>query len=258
MTPMFRRLAVVLIAGLAWGGASCGTNRPLTPTQIPPTDSAILFTNTLSPGGRQFFSFVVDQPRTVNLTLASTMADLAGPATPTALGFGLGTPSGTDCALTNPAILATPALTPQISIELTAGTYCVRVQDPGTLTTEMVFAIRIVILMGESIFASPGTDLFATSLAVRGATSRNVFASRAGVLTLTLQGLGAGASQIGVGIGVPRFDGSGCFLTQSIVTSAGASPQIGLSVTSGEYCVRVFDPGTLFNPVTFALQIEFP
>ena len=255
---LHRRAASVLIAGLAWGGLSCGTSRPLGPTQPVPTNAVILFANSLSPGGRQFFSFVVDQPRTVNLTLASTMADFAGPATPTALSFGLGTPSGTDCALTSPAATVAPALLPQISLELTAGTYCVRVQDPGTMTGPLEFAVRIVIVVGQSVFASPGTDLFSTSLAVRGATSRNLFASRAGVVALTLQGLGGGASQIGVGIGIPRADGSGCFLTQSVLTSAGASHHIAASVTSGQYCVRVFDPGTLTNPVTFALQIEFP
>lgn len=260
MTTMFQRLSTsALIAGLAWAGAACGTSgRPLSPTLPPETDSVILFANTLNPGGRQFFSFVLDRPRTVNLTLASTMANVDGPATPTALSFGLGTPSGTDCALTNPAIVVAPALTPQIAVELTAGTYCARVEDPGTLTATLAFAVRITVVVGESVFASPGTDLFATSLAVRGATSRNVFASRAGVVTLTLQGLGAGASQVGVGIGIPRFDGSGCFLTQSVVTSAGASPHIAMSVTSGQYCVRVFDPGTLVNAVSFALQIDFP
>jgi hypothetical protein len=77
-------------------------------------------------------------------------------------------------------------------------------------------------------------------------------------MSLTLQGLGAGASQLGIGIGIPRADGSGCFLTQSVVTAVGGTPQISASVERGQYCVRVFDPGVLANPVTFALQITFP
>ena len=139
-----------------------------------------------------------------------------------------------------------------------AGTYCVRLQDPGTISAPLTFAVRIRVVAGFSALPSPGTDIFATSLAVQGATSRSIEASQAGVMVLTLQGLGAGASQLGLGLGIPRADGSGCFLTQSILTSASATPQLALSVEAGLYCVRVFDPGTLPNPVSFQLKIDFP
>jgi hypothetical protein len=222
------------------------------------TDVAILFSDTLSAGNKSFFSFVIEQTRSVQITLASTMADVTGPATPTPLSLGVGTPGGTDCVLTNPAATVTPALVPQIAVELSPGTYCARVQDPGTMAGPLTFAIRIVILAGRPVLPAPGTDLFATSIAVQGATSRSVEASQAGIMALTLQGLGAGASQLGIGIGIPRSDGSGCFLSQSIVTAAGATPQIAASVERGQYCVRVYDPGVLATPVTFALQIAFP
>jgi hypothetical protein len=258
MMSRLRLLGAPAAAFLAIALSGCGSSRPIGPTTIEPTNTSLLFTNTLAVGGRTFFSFILDQRRGVHVTFASTMADVTGPATPVPLALGLGTPGGEDCVLTNPAVTVAPALTAQIQVELEAGTYCVRLQDPGTLSAPMTFAVRIVVQAGVARLPTPGSDVFATSLAVQGATSRSVIASQAGVIVLTLQGLGAGVSQLGVGIGVPRADGSGCFLMQSIVTSASASPQLAASVEAGEYCVRVFDPGTLANPVAFQLRIDFP
>jgi hypothetical protein len=259
MMSTVRRLgAPALAALLAWTLSGCGSSRPVGPTPLAPVDSTLLFSDTLAAGGRTFFSFIIEQRREVHVTFASTMVDIAGPATPVPLSLGLGTPSGTDCVVTHPAGTVAPALMPQIQVELEAGTYCVRLQDPGTISAPLTFAVRIRVVAGFSALPSPGTDIFATSLAVQGATSRSIEASQAGVMVLTLQGLGAGASQLGLGLGIPRADGSGCFLTQSILTSASATPQLALSVEAGLYCVRVFDPGTLPNPVSFQLKIDFP
>jgi hypothetical protein len=254
-----RRIAsAALLLLLLWTPAACGTSRPIGPTPIEVTDTILLFSNTLELGGSAFFSFIIDARRSVSVTFASTMASVTGPATPTPLGLGVGIPSGTDCTLSNPAMVVPPGLTEQITVELDAGTYCVRIADAGAMSGPLTFAIRLRIALGRPALPAPGTDLFATSLAVQGATSRSVQASQAGVVQLTLQGLGAGASQLGVGIGIPRADGSGCFLTQSLFTPPGASPQIAISVAAGQYCVRVFDPGTITNPVNFILKIDFP
>jgi hypothetical protein len=244
---------------LAWTVSGCGSSQPIGPTPIVPTDTVILYSDTLAVGGRSFFSFVIEQRRGVHITLASTMADVAGPATPVPLALGLGTPGGTDCVLESPAATVTPALTAHIALELDPGTYCARVQDPGTMAGPLTFAVRIAIKVGVTGLPTPGSDLFATSLAVQGATSRSIEASQAGVVGLTLQGVGADGSQpLGIGIGIPRADGSGCFLTQSIFTPPGSTPQLTASVEAGRYCVRVFDPGTLANPVSFQLKIDFP
>lgn len=258
MSRAHRLGAPAVAALLAWTLSGCGSTRPIGPTPIAPTDTSLLFSNTLAVGGRTFFSFIIDQRRAVHITFASTMANVAGPATPVPLTLGLGTPSGEDCVVTHPAGTVAPALMPQIQVELDPGTYCARLQDPGTMSAPLTFAVRILVLAGRSALPSPGTDIFATSLAVQGATSRSIEASQAGVIVLTLEGLGAGASQLGVGLGLPRADGSGCFLTQSVLTSASSTPQLALSVEAGQYCVRVFDPGTLANPVAFQLKIDFP
>lgn len=259
MMAVLRSARPMAAALLACALSACGSSRPIGgPTPIEPTDTAILFTETLSVGGRSFFSFVIDQRRALSLTLASTMASVTGPATPMPLRLSLGVPSGTDCVATEPAVTVAPALIAQIEREVEAGTYCARVEDPGTMSAPLTFAVRIVIAVGQVVRPTPGTDLYATSVAVQGATSRSVEASQAGIMRVTLQGLGAGAPQLGVGIGIPRADGSGCFLSLSVFTSPGGSPQIEVPVAAGQYCVRVFDPGTLITPVTFTLQIEFP
>lgn len=260
MMSLSRRLAassaaVLLVIALS----GCGSTNPVGgPTVIEPVDSTILFSDTLAVGGRSFFSFIIDQRREVHITFASTMASVTGPATPVALGLGLGTPSGTDCVVSTAAGTVAPGLVPQIQVELDAGTYCARVHDPGAMSVPLTFAVRIRVVAGRAALPTPGTDIFATSLAVQGATSRSIIASQAGVIVLTLQGLGSGASQLGIGLGIPRADGSGCFLTQSILTSPGSTPHLAASVEAGEYCVRVFDPGTLANPVGFQLKIDFP
>ena len=259
MSRIPRLGAPALAALVAWTLSACGSSQPIGgPTVIEPTDSSLLFSDTLAVGGRTFFSFVIDQRRAVHITLASTMVDVAGPATPVPIALGLGTPSGEDCVVTHPAGTVAPALTAQLQVELDAGTYCARLQDPGTMSAPLTFAVRILVIAGRASLPTPGSDIFATSLAVQGATSRSIEASQAGVVVLTLQGLGAGASALGVGLGIPRADGSGCFLTQSILTSASSTPQLALSVAAGQYCVRVFDPGTLANPVAFQLKIDFP
>jgi len=62
----------------------------------------------------------------------------------------------------------------------------------------------------------------------------------------------------GVGVGVPRVTGGGCRLGVSVNTSAGSSPQISAPADAGQYCVQVYDLGTLRDPVGFALKIDHP
>lgn len=255
MSALIRRLLVTLLAASAV--TACGSSiNTLTPSDVAGlSDTTLLYADTLAAGGSSFFSFAVTRQQLVNIHLASTMV---GPsAVPTSLRMGLGVPNGFDCTLSDPAIVVAPALTAQIAKSLAAGTYCVRVSDPGAVPDTFGFAVRVVLDNGIATRASPATDLFATSLAVGGTTTRSLAASQAGVVTLTLQAV-AGASSLGIGIGIPRVDGGGCFLTQSVVVPPGAGPQLAASVARGDYCVSVFDPGTLTKPVTFSLQIVRP
>jgi hypothetical protein len=68
---------------------------------------------------------------------------------------------------------------------------------------------------------------------------------------------GAGAT-LGLGVGLPRVTGGGCRLGVTVNASAGSSPQISTAADAGQYCVQVYDLGTLTDPVSFALKIDHP
>jgi hypothetical protein len=259
MNVAFRRLTVVAaLVVSASGAAACGES--ITPPAGPsgPVVTTVLFSGTLAPGASSFYSILLEQTQVLSVTVASTTLGPTGPAQPTPASVGVGIPSGTECALMSPAVTVAPALQAQVAVQLNAGTYCVRIADAGLFPAPMDFAVRIV--MGQPPSGTPagGTETFASALAIQGSSSRTFTASQAGTVRLTLQSLGGPATSVGLGIGIPRLDGAGCVLTQSVTTGPGAGPHLTAAVAPGVYCVRVFDPGTLPGPSTFSVQIVFP
>jgi hypothetical protein len=94
-------------------------------------------------GGYSFYSFVVSQNGTVNVTLVS-VAGAAGAAVPSTvtLGLAIGTPSGTGCtggAVTNGAA----GTDPQVTGTYAPGRYCVNVSDIGNLAAPANFTVAI-------------------------------------------------------------------------------------------------------------------
>ncbi len=258
MKPVARALGVVLFSAGLLGAASCGVDLPLTPgPPAGPTEIALVFSGTLPVGESSFFSFLNTRPQVLSVTLASTTLTPGGPAVPTPASLGIGIPSGTECALREPPVTVTPRLTAQLAVPLDPGTYCVRIADAGSFPAPMAFAVRIT-LGHPSGDAAPGSETFASTLAVQGSASRTFTATQAGLVTLTLQSLGAGASAVGLGLGIPRLDGTGCLISQSTVAAPGGAPQVSAQVAPGAYCVAVFDTGGLTRPVTFSVQIAFP
>ena len=119
-----------------------GNNTPTTPT-TPALPSSEVFTGTLGVQGSSFYSFTVAASGNVSITLASLVPKAPGPAANTVMGLGVGTPDGTDCAVTN-SVATAPGLTAQLVNSLTAATYCARIYDLGGLTGPVDFAVRIV------------------------------------------------------------------------------------------------------------------
>jgi len=85
-----------------------------------------------------------------------------------------------------------------------------------------------------------------------GASTRSFTVNSAGNIVVTLT---AGPT-VGLGIGLPRTNGGGCRLGVSVNASPATTPQISTQADAGQYCVQVFDLGTLTDPVGFALTIE--
>ena len=137
------RLLVVTLAGfIAVGcGHSSTTTSPSTTTTGPSTE---YFTGTLSPTASSFYSFTVTNQGAVSVTLASETTARVGPAVSSPIAVGLGVPGGFGCTLSSSA-----DVTPGLSAQLTnpssaAGIYCVSVADPGTLSADVIFVVRIV------------------------------------------------------------------------------------------------------------------
>lgn len=134
----------------ALAAAVCVTGLACTSTTAPDAeDSGITelefqtetFSGTLDAKGSQFYSFIVGQAGPVGLTLAAVQAP-GGGALSTALGIGIGRPSGVTCARTT-SQTTVPGLAAQLTVTLNPGTYCAAIFDTGTLTSAVNFGMRI-------------------------------------------------------------------------------------------------------------------
>ena len=133
---------------LALTVAACGGNNTTSPsstTTVASPTATETFAGTLPVGGSSFYSFVVAQNGTVNVTLVnvSAAAGVAAndvPSTVT-LGLAIGTPSGTGCngTVTN----VTAGTDPQVTGTYAPGRYCVNVSDIGNLAAPAAFTATI-------------------------------------------------------------------------------------------------------------------
>jgi hypothetical protein len=178
------------------------------------------------------------------------------------VGLALGTPAEgeTTCPHTIDR-RATPALTAQIRTERTAGTHCVEIYDVGGLGSDVDFAIRAIVTPVTNT-ATPaeaaGVDLFSSILTTQGSASRTVAASRSGMISTTLTSASPPNLTVALGLGIPRSDGSGCHLTTAANTLTSASAIVSSTVDAGDYCVKLYDPGSLPSNVNFTLATTHP
>jgi hypothetical protein len=137
---------------------------------------------------------------------------------------------------------------------LSAGTYCVKVTDTGSLPEAATVAVRITTITNPTTpQATSLSDVFASELGVRGFASRTFNMVVAGTQSLTLTGLG-GAGPPVVRLSVGAWDGAACRLNTSADVTSGGS--ITLSADTGAYCVRVSDIGNLTGPVSFIVNVN--
>ena len=137
--------ALVLVAVSAVLAVGCGnSDTTTTPTPTTDTRSNETFGATLSVGQSQFYSFTTLSPGQTDVTLVSLRpsGNVTVALSPT-VGLGIGTPSGTDCALSN-ATNTTPALKAQLSVATNVSTYCVKIADIGNLTGSVDYTIRVL------------------------------------------------------------------------------------------------------------------
>ena len=61
-----------------------------------------------------------------------------------------------------------------------------------------------------------------------------------------------------MGIGLRNATSTACLLTKEVITTAGSAPQLSATVDAGNYCVKLFDTGTLTTPMTFTITLSYP
>lgn len=143
MRTLIRRSLPVLLAALVATVACGDDNSPTAPSE-PAARSNETFAGRLEIGGSQFYSFQGNSSGTTEVTLAS----LRQPGVATApvsvvVGLGLGTPSGTDCALST-ALTTGPGLVHQLTATTIVQIYCVKVADIGNLRSPVDYTVRVV------------------------------------------------------------------------------------------------------------------
>jgi hypothetical protein len=124
--------------------AACGSNGIETPTassSTPPAPTIITFAGSLDVGASRFYSFTARTGGAVSVMLASVASQSGGAPLATALGVGVGVPSGTGCALTQ-WVSAQPGLISQLQHTINSGVHCVSIFDEGAMTTPVYFALR--------------------------------------------------------------------------------------------------------------------
>ena len=135
---------------------------------------------------------------------------------------------------------------------------------PDRHAASAVLAVAACMLLtncGSSTPTTPSTTATSTSetwsstVAPGGQSSRSFTVNAAGTITVTLTAAG---DTLGLGVGLPRVTGGGCRLAVTVNASPGSTPQISTSADAGQYCVQVYDLGTLTDPVGFAVKIDHP
>jgi len=136
------------------------------------------------------------------------------------------------------------------------------IRDSGFVRSLLLMVVVLLSACGgDNTPTTPSGTSTATSenwsgiVAPGGQSSRSFTVNSSGTITITLTAAG---STLGLGVGLPRVSGGGCRLGVSVNASAGSSPQISTAADAGQYCVQVYDLGTLRDPVGFALKIDHP
>jgi hypothetical protein len=113
---------------------------------------------------------------------------------------------------------------------------------------------------------TPGTETFASFLALGGTSIHTFSFTQAGNIALTLTVV-TPAGVVGMGIGVPVATGSGCTLTNALDASAAVvdptngttTAQLTIPAVAGTYCAEVYDSGQLGGiGRTFSVTIAHP
>jgi len=95
------------------------------------------------------------------------------------------------------------------------------------------------------------------SIVPGGSISRSFDTAAAGTVTVVLKSTTPAGVAVGMGVGISRSNGS-CALSSAIEAKAGDAAQISIQADQGAYCAKVYDLGTLQEPLPFTISISHP
>jgi hypothetical protein len=136
MSPR-RSLQVFLLLAVVMSAEAC-TNPFSSSAPSTTASTADTFSGSLAQNGSVVFTFTVTNAGNVGVTLSSV-----SPSTTSALGLGVGPSSNGTCSVTNSTSSAVAGSTAQLTATENPGTYCVKVSDPGNLTTASTVTVTI-------------------------------------------------------------------------------------------------------------------
>ncbi len=243
--------------GLVWAAAcSDSTTTPTTPTAGASSSVTQVLSGDIAPGATPVHTFSLPGTAPLHIMLGSLVgADSLPLGSTVTLVYGIPTTDGLTCtALTK--VSTAVALKAQINVLASSGTYCVGLENTGSIAAATHYAIR-VIYGTPSDETSAGTIDYTSTVLPGGTTSRTFGASVAGIATITMSDfVPASVSAVGLGVGFQRNDASGCEISATTLATRGAT--FSVPVDAGKYCVKVFDPGTFTGLVTFTIKISHP
>ena len=137
MRSFMSGLFLLPLALMAGACSSVYDSLPTTPDPVIVTD---VFTGTLKINGAASHAFFTSATGTVTATLSSL-----GETPPAAVGFSLGTFSGTTCSITtglfNDKAVVSSVI--QGTVSTLGGSLCVRINDVGSLTEPVSYEIKV-------------------------------------------------------------------------------------------------------------------
>jgi len=170
--------ARLLLLLAALGASACGDDTPTEPSGTPGSPIQEIFTTTLSPRGSTFYAFGASSAGAARVTLIGVTNAAGAVATP-ALTLGFGVPKGTGCGTTT-TVVVTPGLASHITAPIDASIYCVSVTDPGVLTGDVTFYVRIAYPLAGIPSGTAGPETWNSTLTPAGSATRTFVAETGG------------------------------------------------------------------------------
>jgi hypothetical protein len=249
---MTRKLAVLALAG---GIVACERTIPTAPTPDLPTAASQIFTGTIAPGDAPLTRLNIPGGATLRVYLGALNDPGSGLPNGGSVTLRFGVPASDTVCNALQTVAATARLTALVTATVSAGEYCIQLDDTAGLPGPTYYSLRLI--LGNPTFPDlvPGTIPYSSSVIPGGTTSRSFEASVDGLVRLTMEQI-TGTTTLGMGVGYTRVDGSGCDLSSFVMATAGTV--FSVNVDSANYCVKVFDPGTLTAPANFTVRITHP